>query len=329
MARSARLDTVGSWHHVMNRGIARRTMFETTADIRYFLSLLAREVRAGRIEVHAYCIMTTHFHLLVRSPRGELSAALQSVTLAYVRHFNRRRKRDGPLVRGRFLSRPVSTLRYRITLVRYIDDNPVAARIVPVPALYPHGSARHHNSPRGPRWLARNWIDEQRRTMTLPGEPLRSYEETFGPALTPGERWMVERSVNGAGRKKEKAYELFGDAPPQVKEWMARKAALADGTVPGQPIVDPDRLDRALARVDRQHGPWILHLSRKSCDGWRVARIGLLRELCGMSIEETARRCERSHQNTAKLLRLHRKLILQDPHYAQCLSLVALAFESE
>ena len=70
MARRNRCDTPGSWHHVVNRGIAKRPLFEDRDDIRYFLSRLAHEVRRGRIEVHAYCILTTHYHLLVRSPRG-------------------------------------------------------------------------------------------------------------------------------------------------------------------------------------------------------------------------------------------------------------------
>ena len=57
--------------------------------MRAFLARLARAARAGRIEVHAYCVLSTHFHLLVKSPRGELSAALQAVQNEYVRWFNR------------------------------------------------------------------------------------------------------------------------------------------------------------------------------------------------------------------------------------------------
>ncbi len=79
MARNPRQDHPGSWHHVMNRGIARRSLFESRDDIRFFLACLARAVRRGQIEVHAWCILTTHFHLLVRSPGGELSAAMRRV----------------------------------------------------------------------------------------------------------------------------------------------------------------------------------------------------------------------------------------------------------
>ena len=75
MARRPRLDCEGAWHHVMNRGIARRPIFEGRGDIRFFLSRVARAVRRGELEVHAYCVLPTHFHMLVRSPAG-LSPAL-------------------------------------------------------------------------------------------------------------------------------------------------------------------------------------------------------------------------------------------------------------
>lgn len=68
----------------MNRGIARRTLFEGREDIRFFLSRLARSVRRGQLEIHAFCVLTTHFHLLVRSPVGELSTVMRQVQLDYV-----------------------------------------------------------------------------------------------------------------------------------------------------------------------------------------------------------------------------------------------------
>src|SRR6185369_9941718 len=128
----------GAWHHVMNRGIAKRTLFESEVDIRTFLSRLACAARAGRVEVHAFCILTTHFHLLLRSPQGRLSEALHHVQNSYSRWFNRSRKRDGPLYRARFRSKRVDSLAYRFQLVRYIDSNPVSAGLVEDPQQYPH-----------------------------------------------------------------------------------------------------------------------------------------------------------------------------------------------
>ena len=91
---------------------------------------LAREVRAARIRCHAFCFPTTHFHLLVESPAGELSEVMREVQKRYVRTFNRKRRRDGPLVRGRFWSKPVRSTYYRHALVRYIDNNAVRTGLV-------------------------------------------------------------------------------------------------------------------------------------------------------------------------------------------------------
>src|SRR5262245_9866680 len=125
MGRPCRLDPPGGWHHVWGRGIAKRPIFETRADIRRFQAALARAVRRGDIEVHSFTFLTTHFHLLIRSPRGKLSAALGRVLWDFTHYFNRKRHRDGTVWRGRFCSKPVTSLHYRRILVRYIDANPV------------------------------------------------------------------------------------------------------------------------------------------------------------------------------------------------------------
>lgn len=67
MPRPLRTDTPGSLHHITNRGVAHRTVFESRREVRFFLSRIAKVVRRGWIELHAYCILPNHFHVLVRS----------------------------------------------------------------------------------------------------------------------------------------------------------------------------------------------------------------------------------------------------------------------
>ena len=118
MPRTPRQDEPGTWHHVFNRAIARRALFERREDYRFFLANLARAARRGEIEIHAYCLMGTHYHLLLRSPEGRMAEAMHRVQLAYSRWFNRSRRRDGSLVRGRYGSRLVRSLSYRRVIVR-------------------------------------------------------------------------------------------------------------------------------------------------------------------------------------------------------------------
>ena len=76
---------------------------------------MAHAVRRGQLELHAYSLLTTHVHLLVRSPGESLSEAMQRIEQRFVLRFNRLRERDGPLFRARFTSRRVRTVS-RVTL---------------------------------------------------------------------------------------------------------------------------------------------------------------------------------------------------------------------
>ncbi|HUR27920.1 MAG TPA: transposase [Planctomycetota bacterium] len=301
----------------MNRGIAKRTLFESERDIRRFLSQIARAVRADLIEVHAYCIMTTHFHLLVRSPRGRLSEALQRIQNQYVRWFNRARHRDGPLVRGRFISKPVRSDAYCCNLVRYIDFNPVSANLVEIPALYPHGSARCYARPRGPRWLTRGWVEGiVRGHAGIKSYDPSAYPPCFGIPLSAGLARLVERRLRFADRSVDPLDDLLRAAVPGVRAWMVRKAALADGAGVGVPLCDPTHLSEVIGE-EIDLAPWSVSITRKRADGWVVARAGLLRDICGLTLAETAAHCRTDVNRITRLLHMHARLLTADETYAE------------
>jgi len=298
----------------MNRGIARRTLFEGSEDIRFFLSRLARCVRRRQLEVHAYCVLTTHFHLLVRSPGGELSTVMRQVQLEYVRRFNRRRRRDGPLMRGRFTSKPVLSLTYRSVLVRYIDANPVQAGICTDPRKYPFGSASHYARSAGPPWLERSWIEgfvrkEVEREHYDPGD----YARTFG-SLGQAESGLVERRIASSGLL-DPLDDLVHSTPAGVLSWMRWKARLADGTEPGLPVLDPTCIDGSIAAA-RDRGTDIL-LRRGRADRLAQMHAGLLRDLAGASLSEIAIRTRRSTSSAAELCKRHADDIFRDEAYAE------------
>ena len=89
-------------------------------------SLLADAVGRFGIEIHAYCLMTNHFHLVVHCPIGGLSRAMQSVERRYTQSYNERYRRDGPLFRGRFHSVDITTNEQLARLTRYVHRNPLA-----------------------------------------------------------------------------------------------------------------------------------------------------------------------------------------------------------
>lgn len=154
MGRPPRIDPAGGWYHVMNRGAARQAVFRSSADGELFLSLLAAATERHRVEVHAYCLMPNHFHLLVHCPEGGLSRFIHAATAPYSRTFNGRVGRDGPLFRARFRSLPVDTPEYRMSAGRYIHRNPVDLDPLRALAAYRWSSYASYVGERAtPAWL--------------------------------------------------------------------------------------------------------------------------------------------------------------------------------
>jgi REP element-mobilizing transposase RayT len=304
MPRRPREDRPGTWHHVVNRGVAKRPLFESRDDMRYFLSRLALQVRSGRIEVHAYCLMTTHFHLLVRSPIGQMSEALRQAQNAYSRRFNRGHRRDGPLVRGRFFSRLVESVRYRRVLVGYIDVNPVRAGMASSIGEHEFCSARDYSTRTGPPWLCREWVEDLVRFTTGRPTDTVSYRATFGSLGEENTEELVDarlRSRAGA----DLLDDLIGTAPDQVRTWMDSKARLADGCALGQPVLGPRALRAALDGRLATQGPWFLEHGPATWRGAELVWVGLARRLCGLTWEEIASPAGMSPSRAARLAAAH------------------------
>ena len=290
----------------MNRGIARRAIFEDLACVRYFSSRLAREVRRGELEVHAFVFMTTHYHMLLRSPNGGLSESMRFLQNMYVRWFNRRYRRDGPLFRGRFISRLVDGLRYRRTLVRYIDQNPVSARLVDSPANFPHGSACRYATDAGPPWLARDWVEEdaRQRTGALEYSAL-IYRRAFGSPVGPAEAGLVEARIEHPSVEPDPLDDLIRAAPEYVANWMLRKADLADGTQPGLPCASAQSVHDAWALASAARPKWTLPRGKKRVSAWEVLLVGLLRDVGGLRWSEICARVEVGESTTRRRHRAH------------------------
>ncbi|MFT7476227.1 MAG: putative transposase [Verrucomicrobiales bacterium] len=108
----------------MNRGACHKTVFDSRYDRIRFLALIGEATRRYSIEVHAYCLMGNHFHLLVRTPDEKLDEAMQFLSGQYTQFYNRRYGRDGALFRGRYRSLLVDDERYLLAVSRYIHRNP-------------------------------------------------------------------------------------------------------------------------------------------------------------------------------------------------------------
>ena len=141
MPRKPREDFEGAWHHVMNRGIANASIFESDHDRVAFLGFLSVGAARGGLEVHGYCLLGNHYHLLVRSREGRLSDGMKWLAGRYTQHVNYGRGRDGPIFRGRFTSIGIDSDAHLVRVSRYIHLNPVHAGLAVVPEAWPWSSA--------------------------------------------------------------------------------------------------------------------------------------------------------------------------------------------
>ncbi len=158
MARPLRIEYEGAWHHVMNRGAARRPVFQTAAHYSMFLQLLEETSEIYDIDIHAFCLMGNHYHLLLRTPRAGLARAMRHLDGVYTQRFNRSTGTDGPLFRGRYRSILVSEDSHLCCVSRYIHLNPSEANVAARPEDYRYSSYRAYlGLDATPSWLS---IDE-------------------------------------------------------------------------------------------------------------------------------------------------------------------------
>lgn len=316
MARKRRIDFEGAWHHVMNRGIAHRRLFESVRDIRYFVSLVAREHRRGSFEIHAYCILSNHVHFLVRSG-GELSAAMRRIGSRYVLWFNRTRDRDGGLFRGRFASKRVDSDRYRFTLFRYFDWNPLDAGVALRADQYRFCTAFHWGSQEFPPWLSTWFVENE--LDRFQGQV--SYAERFSPALSDQLAEWIQRRNNSHATAPDPLDLLFSGAPSSVQEWFASRAKIADGSAQIIPTSTPDLVTIALEVHTEEIEA--IDLARSRTPVAELVHCALLRELCGSGLREIAARTSASIATCGRRLQQHAELARSHSEYAAVLAQVA------
>ena len=142
MARPLRIEYEGALHHVTSRGNARQDIFLDDKDRADFLASLSHIVDRFDWICHAYCLMNNHYHLLIETPRANLSQGMQLLNSMLSQRFNRRHKRVGHVLQGRFKGILVEKESQLLELARYIVLNPVRAKAVPHPGDYTWSSYR-------------------------------------------------------------------------------------------------------------------------------------------------------------------------------------------
>ncbi len=123
----------GLTFHVMNRGARRMRLFEDSEDYRTFALCVSEALELARVDLFAFCVMPNHFHLIVRPERdSDLTHFMRLMALRHSKRWRRRRgtQGEGAVYQGRFRAFPIGTERYFYSACRYVEANPLRAKLV-------------------------------------------------------------------------------------------------------------------------------------------------------------------------------------------------------
>ncbi len=130
MARPLRLEFPGALYHITSRSDGWEDVFLGEGDRQVFLDIFAAVCRRFNWQVHAYCLMNDHYHLLVETPDGNLSKGMRQLNGVYTQRFNGAHERDGNVFQGRYKAILVHKEAFLLELARYVVLNPVRAEMV-------------------------------------------------------------------------------------------------------------------------------------------------------------------------------------------------------
>ncbi len=144
MSRPLRIEYPGAYYHIMNRGRGRQRIYRSQGDYQRFIYLLSETCAMWGVRVHAYSLMVNHYHLLLETPRGNISRAMRHLDGVYTQRYNREHKTDGTLFRGRYKALLIEKDSHLLQVVRYIHLNPVEAKVVREAREHPWTSHRYY-----------------------------------------------------------------------------------------------------------------------------------------------------------------------------------------
>ena len=282
MARPWRIQFPDAVYHVASRGNNRQDIFLDDHDRHTCLTLLEEAHPRFQLHLFAFCLMTNHYHLFLRTPQANLAAFMHWFNGTYTARFNRRHHRLGHLLQGRYKAVLVTDQSHWLHLSMYLHLNPVRAKLVEDPADYPWSSFRDYTRPRSRfGWLKPEAVlAEYGRTEA---EQRRRYRAAcLGLAGVAGDFWEELRSAAVLGSR------------AQLEELARRHrpSGKAEAVPEFQRVRRPPvEIEPELLRVARAFGlePESLLQPRRN-HGARLAAYHHLVEHCGIRVTEVARR---------------------------------------
>jgi len=263
MARPIRVEFEGAVYHITARGNERRRTFWDDEDRKLFLATLEQTVQQYGLRVHGYCLMPNHYHLLVETPRGNLSRAVGWLQTTYTIRFNRRHRRCGHLFQGRFKAHLVEADSYAMALIRYVHLNPVRPRNKSAAVPKEHREALENYSwsshrcflglTQPPGWLSVDWLSYFGRTRAVAQAGYAQFvEEAFESAIESPWNNLRAGVVLGGDDLLARVKGLLGrKSGTQEVAWVARveSAGQRESAADGMACLQSERLWKSWVRA--------------------------------------------------------------------------------
>ncbi len=268
MARPLRIAFEGAFYHVTARGNERRKIFLSHRDYEKFLSYLTDAIHKYGVILHAFVLMANHYHLIVETPKANLSSLMHSLNSAYTTYFNIKRKRAGHLFQGRYKALLIDVDNYLLEVSRYIHLNPVWAGITEKPENYRYSSYRAYIFPREEALIFRDLLWGMVAKDMKDGA--RYYRKFVGTGLREKPRSPFEKVYGGVilGGKTfiEEILQRLKDQDFQKKE-ISHRRALGSRTSDIDEIVDlvcnQFKVSREKVQATSPYKGYAVYLARK------------------------------------------------------------------
>lgn len=195
MPRTARASVGGVCYHVLNRGNAQARVFHKDGDYQAFVDLIADACERLPMRVLAYCLMPSHFHLVLWPRRdGELSRWMQWLMTSQVRRYHSHYGSSGHVWQGRFKAFPIQRDEHLLTVLRYVERNALRANLVERAQDWPWSSLRWWSRPNIPEFLHRGPVDRGRRWVADVNRAMSDLElEAIRRNVQRGRPWGTQR----------------------------------------------------------------------------------------------------------------------------------------
>lgn len=280
MPRPLRIEYENAYYHVMNRGRSRQKIFHDERYFEAFLSTLEEAHQRFGLQVLCYCLMSNHYHLLVKTPGANLGRVMRHINGVYTQRYNRLKKSDGSLFRGRYKAISVEEDSYQLQLSRYIHRNPIDAGRVEQLEDYPWSSYPFYvNNKKIPPWLYPQDIYKQLNYQSRLREKYRAFvelgvDEEMATFYNKGNQmpflgsesfrdWIYKQRETDELAVAKEALRFFRPNIDEIIESVAKVFKVSKDSIINNPR----------GRVNNNIPRWVSMTLAQECAGWKLVDI--------------------------------------------------------